>query len=55
MCCGKGSGVLHDEQDEEDDSLIDGPTTDVFSAGVVLYEMVSVHQGCLCSTVFSIL
>ena len=43
MCGGKGSAVLQDEQDEEDDSLIDGPETVVFSAGVVLYEMVSYH------------
>ena len=42
LCRGKGSAAVdEDEYYTEDDYTMDGPTVDVYSAGVVLYEMVS--------------
>ena len=42
LCRGTGSVVVdEDDYHDEDDYIIDGPAVDVYSAGVVLYEMVS--------------
>lgn len=41
-CRGTASVVADEEENHaEDDNIIDGPLVDVYSAGVVLYEMVS--------------
>lgn len=51
-CRGKGAEAVEEEEDDnaEEDLLVNGPAVDVYSAGVVLYEMVCISplQSSIC-------
>ena len=41
LCHGKHSAEVDEQQEDEEESyMIEGPEVDVYSAGVMLYEMV---------------